>query len=94
MEKKLLYITFIIEKNGTISNLRVVNWVNDAVDEKFKKELIVIALKTLKEDYNHWNPGKYKGNIIRTENTTARQKQNKGESVRFHRPPVYWIPTT
>jgi hypothetical protein len=62
-------ITFIIEKDGTISNLSVANWVNDTVDEKFKKDLITTALKILKEDYNHWNPGKYKGNIIRTENT-------------------------
>jgi hypothetical protein len=62
-------ITFIIEKDGTISNLRVSNWVNDAVDEKFKKELITTAIKTLKENYNHWKPGKYKNNIVRTENT-------------------------
>lgn len=62
-------ITFIIEKDGTIGNLSVSNWVNDAVDEKFKKDLITKALKTLKENYNHWNPGKYKGNIARTENT-------------------------
>jgi hypothetical protein len=62
-------ITFIIEKDGTINNLSVSNWVNDAVDEKFKKDLIATTLKTLKEDYNHWNPGKYKGNLIRTENT-------------------------
>lgn len=62
-------VTFIIEKDGTISDLTVSNWVNDAVDEKFKKDLIDTALKTLKEKYNHWNPGKYKGNVARTENT-------------------------
>ncbi|MES2573950.1 MAG: hypothetical protein V4572_03325 [Bacteroidota bacterium] len=62
-------ITFIIEKDGTIGHLSISNWVNDAVDEKFKKDLISIALKTLKENYSHWNPGKYKGNIVRTENT-------------------------
>lgn len=62
-------ITFIIEKDGRISTLSVSNWVNNAVDEKFKTQLITLALKTLKEDYNHWNPGKYKNNIVRTENT-------------------------
>lgn len=62
-------VTFIIEKDGTISNLSVSNWVNNAVDKKFKKDLINTALKTLKEDYNHWHPGKYKGNLTRTENT-------------------------
>ncbi|MGQ7947139.1 hypothetical protein [Flavobacterium sp. WC2509] len=62
-------ITFIIEKDGTIGNLSVNNWVNDAVDDKFKKDLITKALTTLKENYNHWNPGKYKGNIARTETT-------------------------
>lgn len=62
-------VTFIIEKDGTISNLTVSNWVNDAVDEKFKKDLIDTALITLKANYNHWNPGKYKGNVTRTENT-------------------------
>lgn len=62
-------MTFIIEKDGTISNLSVSNWVNDAVAEKFKKDLITTVLKTLKGNYNHWNPWKYKGNITKTENT-------------------------
>lgn len=68
---KSLYadITFIIEKNGTISNLLVSNWVNNAVDEKFKNDLIAKAIITLKKEYNHWNPGKYKTNKVRTENT-------------------------
>jgi hypothetical protein len=62
-------ITFIIEKDGTISNLSISNWVNDAISEKFKTELIDYALKTLKQDYNRWRPGKYKGIIVRTKNT-------------------------
>ena len=62
-------ITFVIEKDGTISNLSISNWVNDAIDEKFKKQLIEIAFETLKKDYNSWKPGTYKGNITRTENT-------------------------
>lgn len=62
-------MTFIIEKDVTISNLSVSNWVNDAVAEKFKKDLITTALKTLKGNYNHWNPGKYKGTITKIENT-------------------------
>lgn len=62
-------INFIIEKDGTISNLSVSNWVNHAIDEKFKKDLITTALKSLKEDYNKWKPGSYKGNVARTKNT-------------------------
>ena len=62
-------ITFIIEKDGTISNLNVSNWINDTIDEKFKKQLIESAFETLKKDYNNWKPGTYKGNITRTENT-------------------------
>lgn len=73
-------ITFIIEKDGTISNLRVENWVNEAIDEKYKKELITSAFKTLKEKYNHWKVGKYKGNIIRTENTLRVNFDNKNNS--------------
>ena len=70
-------ITFVIEKNGTITNLRVENWVNDAINDKFKKELISKALKSLREDYNNWNPGKYKGTIARVENTLRVNFENK-----------------
>jgi hypothetical protein len=49
--------------------LSISNWVNDAISEKFKTELIDYALKTLKQDYNRWRPGKYKGIIVRTKNT-------------------------
>ena len=62
-------ITFIIEKDGTISKLSVSNWVNEAVDEKYKNDLITESIKALKKDYNHWTPGNYKGAITRTENT-------------------------
>lgn len=63
-------ITFIIEKNGTISNFSVSTWVNEnVVHEKFKQPLIDSAIKALKKDYNHWKPGNYKGNKARIENT-------------------------
>lgn len=62
-------ITFIIEKNGTITNLSVSNWVGGGIAVKFKKNLISKAFETLRTDYNNWKPGKYKGNIARTENT-------------------------
>ena len=62
-------IQFIIEKNGSISNLLADNWVNEnGIDEKFKSELINFAIKTLKKDYNKWQPGTYKGNKARVEN--------------------------
>jgi hypothetical protein len=70
-------ITFIIEKNGTITNLSVSNWVSGGIDEKFKKEIISKALESLKKDYNYWSPGKYKGNIARTENTLRVSFENK-----------------
>lgn len=70
-------ITFIVEKNGTITNLRISNWVSGGIDKKFKKELVSKALETLKTNYNNWNPGKYKGNIARTENTLRVSFENK-----------------
>ena len=70
-------ITFIVEKNGTISNLSVSNWVSGGLDKKYKKELISKALEKLKMEYNNWNPGKYKGNIARTENTLRVGFENK-----------------
>lgn len=62
-------ISFIIEKDGTISKLSVSNWVNEAVNEKYKNDLITKSINALKKDYNNWKPGNYKGNITRTENT-------------------------
>jgi hypothetical protein len=63
-------ITFIIEKDGTITDLKTENWVNENnVSEKYKRDLLDLAINTLKKDYNNWKPGKYKGNKVRTENT-------------------------
>ena len=63
-------VDFIIEKNGTISNLKESNWVNEnSINEKYKQDLINLALKTLIKDYNNWKPGTYKGNKARVENT-------------------------
>ncbi|MNL61125.1 hypothetical protein D3C87_1850090 [compost metagenome] len=62
-------VNFIIEKNGTISNLLAHNWVNEnGVNEKYKDDLINLAIRTLKKDYNSWQPGTYKGNKARIEN--------------------------
>ena len=45
------------------------NWVNEnGVNEKYKDDLINLAIKTLKKDYNNWKPGAYKGNKARVEN--------------------------
>lgn len=62
-------VNFIVEKDGTISNLKEDNWVNqNGIDEKYKNDLISLALNTLKKDYNNWKPGTYKGNKARVEN--------------------------
>lgn len=63
-------IDFIVEKDGTISNLKVTNWVNEnGIDKKYKQDLINLAINTLRKDYNNWKPGTYKGNKVRVENT-------------------------
>lgn len=63
-------LEFIVEKNGTISNLKETNWVNSkGIDEKYKKDLIDFTLKTFKKDYNNWKPGTYNGNKTRVSNS-------------------------
>lgn len=63
-------IHFIVEKDGTISNLKESNWVNEkGIDEKYKQDLVDLAINTLKKDYNNWKPGTYKGTKARIENT-------------------------
>ncbi|MGI9653009.1 hypothetical protein [Chryseobacterium sp. RLHN22] len=63
-------ISFIIEKNGRISNLKNKNWVSGFKEnEKHKSELENIAKKTILAYYNHWKPGRYVGVIARVENT-------------------------
>ncbi|MBO9586287.1 MAG: hypothetical protein J7574_19160 [Flavobacterium sp.] len=63
-------VDFIVEKNGTISNLKESNWVNEnGINKKYEKDLINLALKTLKKDYNNWRPGSYKGNKARVQNS-------------------------
>lgn len=62
-------IDFIVEKDGTISNLKETNWVNEkGIDEKYKQDLVNLAIYTLKKDYNNWKPGTYKGNKARIQN--------------------------
>lgn len=41
----------------------------NSINEKYKQDLINLALKTLIKDYNNWKPGTYKGNKARVENT-------------------------
>ncbi|MRX69384.1 hypothetical protein SAMN06265349_10680 [Flavobacterium resistens] len=63
-------IEFIVEKDGTISNLKETNWVNEkGINKKYKQELVNLAINTLKKDYNNWKPGTYKGVKARIENT-------------------------
>jgi len=63
-------INFIVEKDGTISNLKETNWVNEkGIDKKYKQDIINLTLSTLRKDYNNWKPGTYKGNKARVENT-------------------------
>jgi hypothetical protein len=63
-------IDFIIEKDGTISNLKETNWVNEkGTNKKYKQDLINLAINTLKKDYNNWKPGTYKGNKARVQNS-------------------------
>ncbi|MCD0468850.1 hypothetical protein [Flavobacterium sp. JAS] len=63
-------IGFIVEKDGTITHLEASNWVNEnGINEKYKNDLINLALKTLKKDYNNWKPGTYKGYKARIQNS-------------------------
>lgn len=62
-------VNFIIEKNGSISNLKIENWVNGFKEnEKYKNELENIAKSKILTFYNTWKPGKYKSTIARVEN--------------------------
>lgn len=62
-------VSFIIEKNGKISNLKNENWVNEVEEnEKYKSELEKIAKNTILEQYNNWKSGKYKNIVARVEN--------------------------
>lgn len=62
-------ITFIVEKDGSLSNLRNDNWVNEVKEnEKFKNELEKEAIQMILKNYGKWKPGKYKNNIARVQN--------------------------
>ncbi|MCT2406162.1 hypothetical protein NZD88_01165 [Chryseobacterium antibioticum] len=62
-------ISFIIEKDGKISNLKSENWVDGYKENnKYKKELESMAKKEILNYYNEWIPGKYKNTIARVEN--------------------------
>lgn len=66
-----LDLEFIVEKNGTLSNFRVSNWVNNEYkeNEKVKQKLFEFAINEFKSTYNHWKPGMYKKHVVRTEQT-------------------------
>ena len=62
-------ISFVVEKDGSISNLRKNNWVsNGDENEKFSNELENKAIKMIMKNYSKWTPGKYKNNVARVEN--------------------------
>lgn len=62
-------INFVNEKNGTISNIKTDNWVNDfPSNERLKDKMINFAIGYLKKKCNKWKPGFYKGVKVRTEN--------------------------
>lgn len=62
-------ISFIVEKNGSISHLKNENWVSGfKVNEKYKNELENIAKNKILTDYSQWKPGKYKNTITRVVN--------------------------
>lgn len=64
-----LDLNFIIEKNGSISHLKISNWVNGFEEnEPYKKELFKIAKNIVIKEYNNWIAGNYKGNLVRVEN--------------------------
>lgn len=64
-----LGIEFIIEKDSTISNIQLSQFVAEHKENiKYKKELYDIALKYFKEKYPIWIPGKIEGIPVRTKN--------------------------
>ncbi|UHO39578.1 hypothetical protein H5J24_05685 [Chryseobacterium capnotolerans] len=62
-------LSFIVEKDGTISNLKNENWVSGFNrNEKYKNELENLAKNKILTDYSKWRPGKYKNTLTRVEN--------------------------
>ncbi len=61
-----LYLDFIVEKNGTLTQFEVSYYHSSFKDKELKQKLINFAIQTIQEKYNNWNPGNYKGNIART----------------------------
>ncbi|WP_419486854.1 hypothetical protein [Chryseobacterium bernardetii] len=62
-------ISFIVEKDGTISNVKNKNWVSGfKVNEKYRNELEDLAKNKILTDYSQWKPGNYKNTLTRVEN--------------------------
>ncbi len=62
-------VGFIIEKDSTISNFYVRNFVAESNEnEKFKDELFSIAIQYMQSKYPTWIPGKVQGVPVRTDN--------------------------
>jgi hypothetical protein len=60
---------FVVEKDSTISNFYVRNFVAEANEnEKYKDRLFSIAVQYIKSEYPTWIPGKMKGVPVRTDN--------------------------
>jgi hypothetical protein len=66
--KKYIFLDldFIVEKTGTLSYVEVSYYHGRIKDKKVKQQLIDFSIKTILAKYNNWNPGTYKGNIVRT----------------------------
>ncbi len=54
----ITYITFVVEKDGSVSNAKVLRGFNDACDQE--------ALRVV-EAMSDWNPGKQKGQPVRVQ---------------------------
>jgi hypothetical protein len=69
-------IEFIVDKDSTISNFKVNNFVSDS-SENFKEELFELAVSELKSNYPIWVPGKINGIALKSDNNVRIHFANK-----------------
>lgn len=68
-EWPLLNISFVIERDSTLSDFYVTNFVAKLEEnEKYKDQLFARAVESIKEKYPVWVPGTIKGVPVRTNN--------------------------